>query len=132
MFPELFSEEVTVRQILDKANEIFESNKDNYALKNLLTGKTKSGIFGDELFDVNEKLVNLQHPLITEDAKEVVKSYYSETLDPDGRNHKNIIKMMMEDGMFKYLPKSDDAWIYFIKPFLKLTRKEKSNFRKAR
>jgi hypothetical protein len=37
--------------------------------------------------------------------------------------------MMMEDGFFKYLPKSDDAWVGFIKPFLKLTRKEKTNYR---
>ena len=38
----------------------------------------------------------------------------------------------MDDGIFKYLPKSDNAWVYFIKPFLKLTRKEKSNFRNSR
>jgi 5'-3' exonuclease len=132
LFPELFSEKMTVQQILDKANEKFNSDKNNSALKNLLSGKTKSGIFGSELFEVNEKLVDLQRPLITEDAKQVVESYYSETLDPDGRSHKTIIKMMMDDGIFKYLPKSDNAWVYFIKPFLKLTRKEKSNFRNSR
>jgi hypothetical protein len=35
------------------------------------------------------------------------------------------MKMMMADGLFKYLPKDDNAWVNFIKPFLKLTRKEK-------
>ena len=38
----------------------------------------------------------------------------------------------MEDGLFKYLPKNDDAWVYFLKPFLKLSRKEKTNFRKRK
>ena len=33
---------------------------------------------------------------------------------------------MVEDGLFKYLPKGDDAWTYFLKPFMKLTRKEKN------
>ena len=35
------------------------------------------------------------------------------------------MKLMMEDGFFKFLPKTDDAWVNFIKPFMKLTRKEK-------
>jgi hypothetical protein len=39
------------------------------------------------------------------------------------------MKKMMEDGLFKFLPKTDDAWVNFIKPFLKLTRKEKNNFK---
>jgi hypothetical protein len=37
--------------------------------------------------------------------------------------------MMMEDGFFKYLPKGDDAWVKFLKPFLKLSRKEKTKYR---
>ena len=35
----------------------------------------------------------------------------------------------MDDGIFKYLPKGDDNWVYFLTPFLKLTRKEKRNFK---
>jgi len=37
---------------------------------------------------------------------------------------------MMNDGIFKYLPKGDDKWVYFLTPFLKLTRKEKRNYKK--
>jgi hypothetical protein len=33
---------------------------------------------------------------------------------------------MVDDGLFKYLPKGDDSWTYFLKPFMKLTRKEKT------
>ena len=67
--------------------------------------------------------------MITDEGKVLVESYYNETLDPDGRGHKNLIRMMMNDGIFKYLPKHDNAWIDFIKPFLKLTRKEKNNYK---
>jgi hypothetical protein len=79
---------------------------------------------------VNEQIVDLSNPLITEDGKEIVKEYYSETLDPDGRGHRNVIKMMMEDGFFKFLPKNDNSWVNFLTPFLKLTRKEKRKFKK--
>jgi hypothetical protein len=34
--------------------------------------------------------------------------------------------MMVEDGLFNVLPKTDDAWINFVNPFLRLTRKEKN------
>jgi len=50
-------------------------------------------------------------------------------LDPEGRGYKNLIKYMMEDGLFKYLPKKDNAWVEFLQPFMKLTRKEKRRFK---
>jgi hypothetical protein len=37
------------------------------------------------------------------------------------------MKMMMEDGLFKFLPKTDNAWVGFVRPFMKLIRKEKTN-----
>ena len=130
LFPELLDREVKFTDILEKAELLHKEDKDNKVLQNLLTGKTKSGIYGDEFFVINEKIVDLSNPLITEDGKNVVNEYYSETLDPDGRGHRNVIKMMMEDGFFKFLPKGDNAWVNFLTPFLKLTRKEKRKFNK--
>ena len=129
LFPEILDKEVSFSDILQKGEELLKEQKDNTALKNLLTGKTKEGIFGDEFFEINKKIVDLSEPLISEEGKELVESYYSESLDPDGRGYKNLIRMMMEDGLFKYLPKGDEQWVYFLKPFLKLTRKEKTKFK---
>lgn len=130
LFPEILDQEVNINDILIKAELLHSKDKDNKLLQNILTGKTKSGIFGNEFFEINEKIVNLSNPLITEDGKNIVHEYYSETLDPDGRGHRNVIKMMMEDGFFKFLPKGDNAWVQFLTPFLKLTRKEKRKFKK--
>ena len=129
LFPEILEREVSFTDILTRGEELLKEQKDNTALKNLLTGKTKEGIFGDEFFEINKKIVDLSEPLISEEGKELVHSYYSESLDPDGRGYKNLIRMMMGDGLFKYLPKGDDQWVYFLKPFLKLTRKEKTKFK---
>ena len=129
-FPELLEKEVELSDILSKGEELLKENKDNKSLQNLLSGKTKDGIFGDEYYVINKKLIDLDEPLINQKGKDLVESYYSESLDPDGRGYKNLIRMMMEDGLFKYLPKTDDNWIYFLKPFLKLTRKEKTKFKR--
>ena len=37
--------------------------------------------------------------------------------------------MMHEDGFFKYLPKNDESFVEFVKPFMKLTRKEKRKYK---
>ena len=129
LFPELLEDRVELSYILQKGEQLLKEEKGNVALQNLLSGKTKEGIFGDEFFEINKKLVNLDEPLLNEEEKELVGLYYSESLDPDGRGYRNLIRMMMEDGFFKYLPKGDDAWVSFLKPFLKLTRKEKNKFR---
>ena len=129
MFPELLEQHVELVYILQKSEKLLKEEKENVVLHNLLSGKTKEGIFGDEFFVINEKLVNLDNPLLNEEEKELVGLYYSESMDPDGRGYRNLIRMMMEDGFFKYLPKGDDAWVSFLKPFLKLTRKEKQKFR---
>jgi 5'-3' exonuclease len=128
LFPEILENSITISDILSRAEILLKEDKDNTALKNLLTGKTKDGIFGDEYFQINTKIIDLSNPLITDQGKTIVEEYYKETLDPDGRGYKNLIKMMMEDGLFKYLPKKDDAWVEFLKPILKLTRKEKKKF----
>ena len=129
LFPEILDTELKYTDILTKAESLLSEQKGNVALQNLLSGKTKEGIFGEEFFTINEKLVDLANPLISQEGKEFVRLYYSESLDPDGRGHRNLIRMMMDDGFFKFLPKGDDAWVNFLKPFLKLSRKEKTNFR---
>ena len=129
LFPEILDTELKYTDILTKAEKLLSEQKGNVALQNLLSGKTKEGIFGEEFFTINEKIVDLANPLISDEGKELVRLYYSESLDPDGRGHRNLIRMMMDDGFFKFLPKGDDAWVNFLKPFLKLSRKEKTNFR---
>ena len=130
LFPEIVDSVVSVDDILEKGEKLHENDKDNRALQNLLSGKTKRGVYGDEFYVINRKLVDLSVPLLTEEAKELVELYYFEDIDPEGRGYQNLMRMMMDDGIFKYLPKTDNAWVYFLTPFMKLTRKEKRRFKK--
>jgi 5'-3' exonuclease len=129
LFPEILDSKVSFTDILNRGKELLKNQNKSVVLNNLVNGKTKLGILGDDFFRINEILVDLSKPLISDEGKELVEQYYSESLDPDGRGYRNLIKMMMEDGFFKYLPKGDEAWVNFLKPFLKLTRKEKTNYR---
>jgi DNA polymerase-1 len=127
LLPELRTEPLTIQNVKDRCNFIFEQDKNNKLVTNLLTGVTKHGVLGEEFFDVNNRIVSLDEPYLTDEAKENINLLMNESLDPEGRSYKNTMKMMMEDGLFNVLPKSDDAWIKFLNPFLRLTRKEKNN-----
>jgi DNA polymerase-1 len=129
LFPDLRDKSLTINEIKDNARLIIQEKKSK-VLENILIGKTKSGIFGDEFYNINHKIVDLSNPLITDDGKTLVEQILVDTIDPTDRGYKNLMRMMMEDGLFKYLPKNDDAWVNFLKPFMKLTRKEKRNTNK--
>jgi len=124
--PELKTEKISLDYIRNKFNTLFENDKNNRIINNLLTGVTKHGVLGEEFFNVNSHIVSLDNPFLTNEAKTYINDLITETMDPDGRSYKNTMKMMMEDGIFLLLPKSDDAWIKFLNPFLRLTRKEKN------
>jgi len=128
-FPEMQSKSCTIEEILDNARNITQK-KPIKSLSNILTGKTKSGILGEEFYITNKKIVDLATPLLTEESKQFVEQVYNDTIDPTDRGYKNLMRMMMEDGLFKYLPKNDEAWVNFLKPFMKLIRKEKRNTNK--
>ena len=129
LFPQLQEKPCTIEEILDYARNI-PQDKPSKTFTNLLTGKTKSTILGEEFYTTNKKIVDLTNPLITENGKELVEQILTDTIDPTDRGYKNLMRMMMEDGLFKYLPKDNEAWVNFLKPFMKLTRKEKRNTNK--
>jgi DNA polymerase-1 len=123
-FPELQEKSCTIEEILNNARNIPQT-KPIKSLSNILTGKSKSGILGEEFYNKNKKIVDLSNPLITDEGKELVEQIHKDTIDPTDRGYKNLMRMMVQDGMFKFLPKNDEAWVNFLKPFMKLTRKEK-------
>jgi len=124
LFPDMLVKPCTVDEIRVNAVNIMQEKKSK-VLENILTGKTKSGILGEEFYLTNKKIVDLSNPLITENAKKLVEQIITDTIDPTDRGYKNLMRMMMEDGLFKYLPKNDEAWVNFLTPFMKLIRKEK-------
>lgn len=126
LFPEIKERRVTIDEVINRTDSLLKEDKDNWLYKSILTGVTKFGILGDEFLDINVKIVSLDKPFVTDEAKEIILHLMNDVLDSEGRSYKNTMKMMMEDGIFNLLPKSDDAWVKFLNPFLRLTRKEKN------
>ena len=127
LFPMLKEKSCTISEILDNARIIGQEKKVPKIIGKILTGESKNGILGEDFYNTNLKIIDLGNPLVTDEAKELVEEVYKENIDPTDRGYKNLMRLMMEDGLFKYLPKNDEAWVNFLKPFMKLIRKEKRN-----
>jgi 5'-3' exonuclease len=123
-FPEFEKRDYNLNEIISEAKVLYEKNKSK-SLNNLISGISKSGFVGDEFFEKVGKIIDLKNPLITDEGKKMVFEIFNDKLDPTDRSYKNLLKLMRDDGIFKFLPKKDDAWVDFVRPFMKLSRKEK-------
>ena len=97
-------------------------------LDNIINGKTK-GVHRGPLYEINTKIIDLSNPLLTEEASESVLNLVKLPLDPEGRDHKNVLKMMLDDGIMYVIPGGENGYINFMEPFIKLIKKEKLNFK---
>lgn len=126
LFPEIKTKQLTLQEIRNQGDLLFEADKHNKLIQNFLTGVTKLGVYGDEFFEINNKMVCLDEPILTEDAKIGIISLIKENLDSEGRSYRNMMRLMQEDGLFSLIGKSDDALLKFLHPFLRLTQIEKN------
>ena len=79
-------------------------------------------------FDINEKIINLKKPLLTEESKLEMNNLFETSIDPENRTTKNVIKMMLEDGLTMAIPGGRDGYINYLRPFLRIMKKEKTYF----
>lgn len=121
--PEIRTQIVDLKFVLDRCSEL---KKPKNIIKNILDGKSKNGNFGEQLYTLNEEIIGLTKLFINDDVKNEIDELINFNLDSENRSYKNIIKLMIEDGISTLLPKNEDAWVNFFSPYLNLIRKEKN------
>jgi 5'-3' exonuclease len=127
-FPELKERKVELSEIIEKAKQLQnqrleEKKKPLQVFTNIVEGIT-DGVQGDELYKINEMLVDLKRPLLTEDAIEDVETLIESDLSDD-RSIKNVYKMLKDDGIDVMLGES--RYNDYLLPFKKLIEREKKN-----
>lgn len=131
--PEILEEKVTLKEVMDTIN-----------LKDKLTQKEKNIVEGithkqpnnttteqetQHILDINYNIIGVGEQFLTPYAINGVKELSKEAIDPQGRHWKNALDLMMSDGLLNILPKKDDSWVDFVRPFLRLTRIEKDFYK---
>jgi 5'-3' exonuclease len=132
-FPQLKERKVTLEEIIE-GSKVLQEERGNKPLKifnNIVNGISK-GVHRGPLYEVNKKIIDLNHPLLSIEAGECVINLINLPLDPNGRSYKNVIKMMMEDGVLYAIPGGENGYLSFMEPFIRLIKKEKLNFKKTK
>ncbi len=127
-FPEIKEKTLTLEYIFTKIKDIQKDRKNNLKSLDNIVNKVTKGIQKERIFEINEKLIDLSKPLLTENTKSDIDYLMSTTIDPEGREIKNVIKMMMEDGLMMAIPGGREGYINFLQPFLSLIKKEKKYY----
>ena len=128
LFPELKDRKVTLDEIINNAKKqqeerILKKQKPLKSLENIINVIT-DGVQGDKLYEINEKLVNLKKPLLTEDGIVDLEQLIDGTLDSSGRDLKNVLIMMKRDGLDKTI--GEQRYPEYLLPFKKLIDREKN------
>jgi 5'-3' exonuclease len=101
-FPILKEKGVSLHEIIAEAqklsdNRVAEGKKPLSALTNILNSVT-DGVQGKKLYEINDELVNLRKPKLTEDAKERFLAMKTEPA-PQDADFKEVYQMVKRDGL---------------------------------
>ena len=129
LIPEIVQKKVTLQEIFSiLKEEQIKRKKPLKVIDNILNGVT-DGIQKDKLYEINNKIVNLKEPLLTEKVINDINDLIDLPVDPDGRDTKNLFRMMNEDKFFNEIPGKENGYVDYMRPFLKLIKKEKELFK---
>ncbi|NIP30868.1 MAG: hypothetical protein GTO02_02105 [Candidatus Dadabacteria bacterium] len=132
-FPQLKERQMTLDEVIEESRKIQDERggKPLVTLNNIIEGVSK-GVHRGGVYEINKKIIDLSSPLLTEESKKAVIDLVNLPIDPEGRDQKNVLKLMLEDGVMYAIPGGENGYLNFMEPFIKLIKKEKLNFKNSR
>lgn len=131
-FPELKEREVRLEEIIERSKQMIaerkaEKKKPLKWTENIVNRVT-DGVQGEDIFEINEKIINLRKPLLTAEAIEQISSMMYAPLDPEGRSLDNLYSIILENGI-EDLKDSNKFGNFFVE-FKYLIDKEQKFFKR--
>ena len=132
LMPEILTRPVTISEVRERAKEKVEErvNQKKKPLKwheNIVNGVSRTEYPGD-FYEINERLINLERPLLTPEAEEELSGMMHNVQDPEGRSFENLYSYMLEDGIDEL--SDTDRFSFFFEPYKPLVDKEMRRYKK--
>lgn len=128
-FEELKKRKVTLEEVIEKAKSINEGRVKNKKkpLKwaENIVNRVTDGCQGEKIYEINEKIIDLKNPLMTDEAKDLLESIMYAPIDPTDRNMENLYNIIIEYNIDKL--KDPTTFGNFFSEFMYLIDKEKKN-----
>ena len=106
-YPKIKTEKATLEDFLDTCRLLLEERKIQKkkpikCLENALNSVT-IGCQGKEVYSINRQIIDLSKPLLTKEAEDEMNEIYNAPLDPEGRDIKNVYKIVEKHSMHKLM-----------------------------
>lgn len=103
LFPDAKTKKYTLDDIFVETQKLIENRAKNkqkplQVTENILNRVTL-GSQGKDIYEINNKIINLKEPLLTKEAIEELDGIMYAPLDPEGRDLKNLYNIIIENEM---------------------------------
>lgn len=128
-FSEIKERKVSLEEVIEKAKKINEDRVKNKKkpLKwaENIVNRVTDGCQGEKIYEINEKIINLKKPLMTDEAIELIDSIRYNPIDPEDRTLENLYQLLLDNDVDTL--KDETKFSNFFTEFLYLIDKEKKN-----
>lgn len=133
LMPEVRKREVTIEEVKERAQKLIderisEKKKPLKVHENIINGVSNKEYNGD-FYEINKKLVDLKHPLLSKEAKEEMDAMMHAPQDPEGRSFGNLYQYIIDDGIDEL--RGDTKFASFFRPFKEFADREVKRYEKS-
>lgn len=127
LVPEAKEREVKLYEIIDRCKKLNDDREVN-KLKPLKTyiniiNQVSDGLHTGNVFEINKKIIDLKHPLLSHDAIDMIEELMYVPIDGEGRSMSNLYKMITRDDITELI--DSNRFSTFFSTFNKSIDKEK-------
>lgn len=132
LFPDAKTKKYSLDEVIHQTEELIADRLKNkkkplVVMENIINRVTL-GSQGENIYDINKKIIDLSEPLLTKEAKDDMDSLIHAPLDPSGREIKNVYNILLENEFNDLI--SDNIFSTFFSTFNIVIDKEKKFFEK--
>ena len=95
------------------------------SLENIVNGVT-DGCQGDKLYEINQKIIDLSEPLLTDEARETLTDELYGIMDTSDRDIKNVYKLVNEFDLTELT--NEDKFSNLFSPFGRIIMMENKRY----
>ena len=133
LMPEAKKRAITVEEVKDRAQKLIderisEKKKPMKLHENIVNGVSNND-YGGKFYEINEKIIDLKHPLLSKEAKEEMDAMMHAPQDPDGRSFGNLYQYILDDGIEEL--RGDTKFASFFRPFKEFANREIKRYEKS-
>lgn len=130
LFPQIKDTKTDLSVIIERSKQLLEERAQNKkkplkSLENIINGVT-DGCQGDKLYEINQKIIDLSEPLLTDEAREALTDELYGIMDTSDRDIKNVYKLVNEFDLTELT--NEDKFSNLFSPFGRIIMMENKRY----